>query len=159
RAAGVDWAMLAHSAYFLDPLFSSGNAHSLLTIERLARVFARHWGRPSLAEELQQYEAALLREVDFVDRLVHGCYRSVQRFDLLAAFTMYYFAGAIHSEERRRQGLAGERDEFLFSHHPTFRAALEEGYEKLLRPSLSRTEYERQVSRDIAPYNTVGLCD
>ena len=36
---------------------------------------------------------------------------------------MYYFTGAIRSEERRRQGLAGERDEFLFSHHPEFRAA------------------------------------
>src|SRR5207253_5150383 len=117
---------------FLDPLFSSGTAHSLLTIERLARIFSRHWGRPSLAEELAQYEAALLREVDFVDRLVHGCYRSFRRFDLLAAFTMYYFAGAIRSEECRRQGVAGERDEFLFSHHPGFRAAFERGYERLL---------------------------
>ena len=32
RMAGEDWAMLAHAGYFLDALFSSGNAHSLLTI-------------------------------------------------------------------------------------------------------------------------------
>jgi tetracycline 7-halogenase / FADH2 O2-dependent halogenase len=165
RAAGADWAMLAHAAYFLDPLFSSGNAHSLLTIERLTRIFARHWGRPTLRAELEAYEAALLREVDFVDRLVHGSYRAFRRFDLLAAFTMYYFAGAIHSEERRRAGLAGERDEFLFSHHPPFRAAFVRGYERLLElaaspPSASATrEYERQVTEDIAPYNTAGLSD
>lgn len=162
RAAGEDWALLGHAAYFLDALLSSGNAHSLLTVERLARIFARHWGRPSLREELAWYEAALLREADFVDRLVHGCYRSFGRFDLLAAFTMYYFAGAIRSEEQRRQGLAGERDEFLFSHHPPFREAVVRGHERLLElaeGSAPVREYERQVARDLAPYNTAGLCD
>jgi FADH2 O2-dependent halogenase len=164
RTAGDDWALLAHAAYFLDALFSSGNAHSLLTIERLARAFARHWGRPSLKDELAAYDAALRREVDFLDRLVHGCYRAFHRFDLLGAFTMYYFAGAIHSEERRRDGRAGERDEFLFSHHVPFRAALERGYGRLLELTGDAgagrvAEYERQVAQDIAPYNTAGLCN
>ena len=157
RMAGADWAMLAHAGYFLDALFSSGNAHSLLTIERLARILARHWGRSSMKDELAAYEASLMREVDFLDRLVHGCYQSFGRFDLLAAFTMYYFAGAIHSEERRQQGLAGERDEFLFSHDPAFRAAFERGHEQLLK--LPVGEYERQVRNDIAPHNSAGLCD
>jgi FADH2 O2-dependent halogenase len=156
--AGDDWAMLAHAAYFLDALFSSGNAHSLLTIERLARILAGHWGRSSLKTELAAYESALLREVDFLDRLVHGCYRTFGRFDLLAAFTMYYFAGAIHSEERRQKGLAGERDEFLFSHHPPFRQAFVRGYEQLLTAPPA-AEYGRQVAHDIAPYNTAGLCN
>jgi FADH2 O2-dependent halogenase len=162
RMAGENWAMLAHAAYFLDPLFSSGNAHSLLTIERLTRIFARHWGRSSLKDELAAYETALLREVDFVDRLVHGCYRAFGRFDLMAAFTMYYFAGAIHSEERRRAGFAGERDEFLFSHDSRFREAFGRGYERLLnavRLDSPVAEYERQVARDVAPINTAGLCD
>jgi FADH2 O2-dependent halogenase len=164
RVAGDDWAMLAHAAYFLDPLFSSGNAHSLLTIERLARTFAGHWGRSSLKGELAAYESALLREVDFLDRLVHGCYRIFGRFDLLGAFTMYYFAGAIHSEERRQKGLAGERDEFLFSHHAPFRDAFFRGYERLPEAAraaraTSAAEYEREVAKDISPINTAGLCD
>jgi FADH2 O2-dependent halogenase len=96
---------------------------------------------------------------------VHGCYRSFGRFDLLVSFTMYYFAGAIHSEERRRQGLADERDEFLFSHHRAFREAFERGYERLVSltmPALAHSageEFERQVQQDIAPYNSTGLCD
>jgi FADH2 O2-dependent halogenase len=159
RAAGDNWAMLAHAAYFLDPLFSSGNVHSLLTVERLTRILARHWGRSSLKAELAEYEAALFREVDFIDRLVHGCYRSFGRFDLMAAFTMYYFAGAIYLEERRRAGQAGERDEFLFSHDPRFRAAFTRGYKRLLEPDCQPSEYERQVARDIAPINTTGLCE
>jgi FADH2 O2-dependent halogenase len=164
RVAGSDWAMLAHAAYFLDALFSSGNAHSLLSIERLGRILARHWGKSSLQEELAEYEAALLREVDFVDRLVHGSYQAFGSFDLMAAYSMYYFAGAIRSEERRQQGVAGERDEFLFSHHAPFRTAFERGYERLLElasvtdPAAIRA-YERQVGQDIAPYNTAGLCD
>jgi FADH2 O2-dependent halogenase len=157
--------MLAHAAYFLDALFSSGNAHSLLTIERLTRILAEHWGRPSLAAELALYEAALLREVEFLDRLVHGCYRAFRDFRLLEPFTMYYFAGAITSEERRRAGLAGARDEFLYSHEPAFRAAFFRGYDRLLELTAAGAsptavaEYQRQVARDIAPYNTAGLCD
>jgi FADH2 O2-dependent halogenase len=164
-AAGADWAMLAHAAYFFDALFSSGNAHTLLTIERLAKIFERSSGSPQLAGELAEYDARLRREMDFLDLLIHGCYRAFRRFDLLAPFTMYYFAGAIFSEERRRQGLAGERDEVLFSHDPGFREAFLAGYERLLtltncQPEQSTAaEFERRVARDIAPYNTAGLCD
>jgi len=164
-AAGDDWVMLAHAAYFLDPLLSSGNAHTLLTIQRLGRIFSRHWGGPSLKVELAEYDAALQREIDFVDRLVHGCYRSFRRFELLAPFTMYYFAGAIRAEERRRAILSSDRDEFLSSHEPDFRAVVERGYGRLLELSaaeqaaLSATEFERSVALDIAPYNTAGLCD
>jgi tetracycline 7-halogenase / FADH2 O2-dependent halogenase len=165
RAAGANWAMLAHAAYFIDALYSSGNAHSLLTIERLARILAQHWGRASLSETLAEYEAKLFREVDFVDCLVHGSYRSFRHFDFMASFSMYYFAGAIFSEERRRAGKASPADEFLYSHEPGFRTAFEDGYERLIRlcagkPSaLDSHQYQVQVSRGIAPYNTAGLCD
>ena len=166
QVAGADWAMLPHSAYFIDPLLSSGIAHTLLGIERLARIFERHWERPSFYEQWPEYEATLQREIDFVDQLVHGCYRAFDHFALLAVFTMYYFAGAIYSETRRRQGNASPQDEFLFSHHAPFRAAVSQGYQKLLHLSKNQslatdalTAYRRQVAADIAPYNLAGLCD
>jgi len=165
RAAGKNWAMLAHAAYFIDALYSSGNAHSLLTIERLGRILAECWGRASLPNALCEYEATLFREIDFVDRLVHGSYHSFRHFDVMAAFSMYYFAGAIFSEERRRQGRAQPTDEFLFSHEPAFRTAFESGYDRLLQltahspDAAASAEFALQVSRDIVPYNTVGLCD
>ncbi len=124
RAVGPGWALLPHAAYFLDPLFSGGNAHTLLGVERLGHLFREHWGRPSFDAGLADYERALFREVAFLDRLIHGSYQAFGRFGLLAAYTMYYFAAAIHSEGRRRRGEAGPGDEFLFSHHPPFRAAL-----------------------------------
>ena len=124
RAVGPGWALLPHAAYFLDPLFSGGNAHTLLGVERLGRLFREHWGWPSLDAGLADYERTLFREVAFLDRLIHGSYRAFGRFGLLAAYTMYYFAGAIHSEGRRRRCEAGPGDEFLFSHDAPFRAAL-----------------------------------
>jgi FADH2 O2-dependent halogenase len=165
RAAGANWAMLAHAAYFIDALYSSGNAHSLITIERLGRILAQHWGRCSMSEALAEYEAAMFREVDFVDRLVHGSYRSFRHFDLMASFSMYYFAGAIFSEERRRAGKASPTDEFLYSHDPGFRAAFDNGYERLLPLCEGPTsggaanEYLLRVRQGIVPYNTAGLCD
>ena len=164
RAAGPGSALLPHAAYFLDPLFSGGNAHTLLGIERLGRLFREHWGRPSQGPGLAEYERTLFREVEFLDRLIHGSYQAFGRFGLLAAYTMYYFAGAIHSEGRRRRGGAGPGDEFLFSHDPHFRAALWRAHEelgRLVREPAGRGELEfaRQVARDVAAFNPAGLCD
>jgi FADH2 O2-dependent halogenase len=164
RAVGPGWALLPHAAYFLDPLFSAGNAHTLLGVERLGRLFKEHWGRPSLAAGLAEYQRMLFREVAFLDRLIHGCYLAFGRFGLLATYTMYYFAAAIHSEDRRRQGEAGPGDEFLFSHDPAFRAALWRAHAALTRlvrePSgRGEAEFLRQAACDIAGFNRTGLCD
>jgi FADH2 O2-dependent halogenase len=157
RAAGDGWAMLAHAAYFLDPLFSGGNAHTLLTIERLGSIFRDHWGRPSLRRELDRYGRHLLREVNLLDRLIDGCYRCFTRFDLLGAYVMNYFAAAIHCEHRRRAGTAGPDSGFLFADSPWFRAAVRRHYSLLA--AATPEELHRVVARDLSPINVTGLCD
>jgi FADH2 O2-dependent halogenase len=162
QTAGPGWALLASSAYTLDALYSTGNGHTLLTLQRLLRLLERGWGS-DLSAELARYDRALLREAAFLDALVHGSYEAFAHFDLLAAFTMYYFAGAISSEERRMQGKAGPGEEFLSSHISEFRERFERAYRALL--DLARQEspdaaaFARQVAADIAPWNGVGLCD
>jgi FADH2 O2-dependent halogenase len=154
--------MLASSAYSLDALFSTGNAHALLSLQRLLRILERGWGR-DLTADLAAYDRTLQRERDFLDMLVHGSYEAFGHFDLLAAFTMYYFAGAISSEERRMQGKARPDEEFLSSHIREFRARFERGYRLLVemcgQESPDVRGFERQVAADIKPWNTVGLCD
>ncbi len=164
RATGDGWALLSHAAYFLDALFSGGNSHSLVTIQRLARILEQHWGKTTLVEQLANYETRLLREADFLDRLIHGCYRAFGRFDLFTSYVMYYFAGAIQSETRRRQRLTVPEEGFLFSHHPGFQAAVCASHETLLQlaasPQFEQTQtFAEQVARDIAAYNPAGLCD
>jgi len=108
----------------------------------------------------------LQREVDLLDRLIHGCYRAFGRFELMGPYTMYYFTGAHQSETRRRQGKAEPGDGFLFAHHAPFRSALSRGYEALLEltagpfvASDAADAFQARVAQDIAPYNNAGFCD
>ncbi len=158
--------MLPHSAYFIDPLLSTGNAHSLLGLERLALGLEEHWGRPSLKDSLIGYQDALRREIEFIDRLVHGCHSVWSHFELLTACMMYYFAGATYSEARRRAGEDERDDEFLLSHDAALRSAVEQGCAAAQRlgeagvPSAADiAAFAGRVSADIEPYNLAGLCD
>ena len=164
--AGKNWVILPHTAYFIDPLLSTGIARTLLGIERLARIFEAHWGRSSMASQLRNYHTILQREVGFVDQLVHGLQRSFRHFDLFVAYSMYYFAGATFSEHRFSKGIASYQDEFLFSHHVPFRTAVSRGYKTLLElskrqhiPSDLTTAFAKRVAEDIKGYNIAGLCD
>jgi FADH2 O2-dependent halogenase len=186
RAAGADWVMLPHAAYFFDPLFSAGNAHTLLGIQRLARILERANDRDSLAEQLAEYERKLFREITFLDWLIHGCYCTFGRFELLSAYVMYYFAGAIQNEMHIRSGATGADAGFLFSEHEPFRAAVKRSYDALIQvgpgpegappcgPGPARhagptgeafappgfaSDLQRQVASDIATYNPAGFCD
>jgi FADH2 O2-dependent halogenase len=157
---GPDWAMLSHAAYFLDPFFSGGIAHSLLSIERLADILENHWDRPSLPEQLQRYQAALLREVDFLDLLIHGCYQTFGRFPLFAAYSMYYFAAAILNETRRRAGEAGPWSGFLSADWPGLHEAVRRTHDELPRLTVADTQgLQERVVRDINSINPAGLCD
>jgi len=157
RVAGENWVMLAHAAYFLDPLFSGGNAHTMATIERLGRIMRDHWRRPSLANEMRTYGRELLREVNLLDRLVHGCYRCFGRFELLSSYIMNYFAAAIHCEHRRRAGKANAGSGFLFADSPQFRSTVRTHYNLL--PGARADDLQEIVARDLAPINIAGLCD
>ena len=166
RVAGEDWAMLPHTAYFVDPLLSTGNAHSLLGVERLALALEEHWGRQSLKDTLIRYQDAMQREIEFIDRLVHGCHSVWSHFELLTACMMYYFAGATYSEARRRAGEDERDDEFLLSHDAALRSAVEKGCAEAQRlgeagvPSAADiAAFAGRVSADIEPYNIAGLCD
>jgi FADH2 O2-dependent halogenase len=160
RVVGPDWAMLAHAAYFLDPFFSGGNAHSLLTIERLAEIIERHWQQPAFSDQMAHYERNLLAEVDFLDLLIHGCYETFGRFPLFAAYSMYYFAAAILSETRRRAGEAGPWDGFLSRDWGRLHASVRRTHDELRHwPEAAAVDLYRRVADDIADFNFAGLCD
>ncbi len=160
KVVGPNWALVSSAAYSLDAMFSTGNAHAMLSIRRLARIIERHLDRPGLANELARYERTIQREIDFLDHLVHGCYLSFKWFPLLAAWTMYYFTGAIAAEHRRRNGEPEDGEEILSSHIPSYRERVFRGYDELARingaggPTKEQIrDFEEQVARDIAPWN------
>ena len=159
RIVGSNWAALPHTAGFIDPLHSTGIAHSMCGVERLAAILQQNWQRPTLPEALVGYEASVLRELDFIDQLVAACYRGLTRFPLLVACSMLYFAAATTYEESRAAGDQGL--DFLCANNPELRAIVTH-----LIARLSKVESAADVEAfvdDLAvairPFNTVGLCN
>lgn len=163
---GPNWAMLPLAAYTLDALHSSGNAHTLYGIERLASIFERRLGRDEFSAALQEHDRILQSEIDLVDQIVHGCYRGFVDFGLFSSMAMFYFAGAHNSEDLRRRRLARPGSAFLLADNRAFRAAVDRCYDEVLAltstgsrgPREVRAFYEL-VKRSIAPFNIAGLCD
>ena len=165
-SAGNDWGLLPAAAYFIDPLLSPGNAHTLYGVERLARALSVGLGAPDLAEALKAYDDSLQNEVDLLDMLIHGCQAAFCNFELMTAFSLYYFTGAIWSEVRREEGKAGPDDGFLNAHDERFRGLVQAAYGELIRlvgagaPSAKAVSaFTARVRKDIQPYDLAGLGD
>jgi len=173
-AAGPRWAALPHTFAFVDPLFSTGIAWSLLGVERLARAFeaaaSKGRGRLPPASVFTRYASLLAREADQVDRLIHGAYLALGDFDLFASHAMLYFAAVSYAEARQRL-IAGDDDAwtgFLGVDDPSLSDVFGDSVSRLRRlthggqrraRAAERQEYLRWVAGAIAPRNIAGLAD
>lgn len=153
NVAGEDWALLPSTAGFVDPLHSTGIAHTLSGIERLAAVLTQQAPGKARAEALGSYGEQVVRELQWIDRLVSGCCECLSDFRKFAAFSMCYFAAATTYERRR---LAGESDTaFLCADDQ----ALVEAVGGLARTiaDQSSAEFESACQAALSPFNHVGL--
>jgi tetracycline 7-halogenase / FADH2 O2-dependent halogenase len=165
RAAGPRWALLPHTFAFVDPLFSTGIAWSLLAVERLADAFVRSRRRGALpAADAARYDALLAREGDQIDRVVAGAYLAMRDFELFAAQTMLYF-GVVSYAEAKQRLVGGDG-------WTPFLGALDPAAEDLYRGALTRLRrmgtrltardrdgFLRLVRDGIEPWNIAGLLD
>ncbi|MEL6545452.1 MAG: tryptophan 7-halogenase, partial [Myxococcota bacterium] len=160
RATGDRWALLPHAAGFVDPLHSTGIAHTLLSVERLVEAL-RERG-PRRATLLQGYDDALRRERALVDVLVHGSYASFHSFPVFSSFAMLYFAAAHFSEQQRRAGLPTG---FLNADDSRFVSVVHSHHQALLAAGVQARSHEfglrfsESVAQSIAPWNLAGLAD
>ncbi len=155
-AAGPDWALLPHTAGFIDPLNSTGIAHTLCGIERLARAFERDWKRESFAGELAKYAETVSRETEFIDLLIAGCYETFRDFQLFVTYSMLYFAMVTSFEHRRAMGLQPIETAFLGADQPErwrithdIHARLHELVERPVDRTVRRS-FAKHVCREIA---------
>lgn len=161
RCCGPNWALLPHAAYALDALFSIGNGHTLLGIERLAKTLEAHWNRDSLLAALQLDAETLRQEIRFNDALIRACYRSFRSFRLFAATSMLYFAGA-HAAELARSSVESQRAcRFLSSHVLPFARAVHEAAQRVdaAYEEAEIRDYEAWIREAIAPINFGGFAD
>ena len=153
-AADDSWVLLPHSFAFIDPLHSTGIAHTIYCIEQLSDVFAR--GVP--ADALASYSRDLQRDFLVIDQLVHGCYVARHDFSLFADYSMLYFAAATMFE---RQRLAGEQPSFLCAGDKHFTAFVAEAHQRLCQSVQlgQRDDFSSWLKEAIEPFNFVGLMD
>ncbi len=171
QIAGTDWAMLPHTAGFVDPLHSTGIAHSLAGVERLAAILLAR--KPATDNEpssplLQNYASTIQKELTLIDQLVVGCYDAIaeRSFRKFAAFTMCYFAAATTWEDRRINNessstpenvshLTLHRPALLCADVPDFRAAMINLRDRLSHET--EASFENLCQETLAPFNHVGL--
>jgi tetracycline 7-halogenase / FADH2 O2-dependent halogenase len=158
------WIALNHTAGFIDPLHSTGIAHTLTGVERLLDIFCNIDDRDdNIDQHLSLHQSSLSDEFYLIDLLVAGCYLARDYFDLFHAFTMVYFACTVSYEQSRLKGMIPET--YLNSGDPAIRKLVEESWQdlsELIDQEPGQVEIDSYVERArkrIQPFNTVGLLD
>lgn len=167
-AAEQGWALLPGTHGFIDAFFSTGIAHSMVGIERLAAAFEVRGDRPEFLRRMHEHVELTARELRLIDRIVAACHATFGRHpDLLASVSMLYFAAATTWEQRRARGET--RKALLLADDPTF-VDVVDGCANDLRGLLTARpsapddasavrHFAESIASRIAPFNTVGLCD
>lgn len=162
RSAGERWIALPHTAGFVDPLFSTGIASSLLGVERLARLFETEGrGGPSAAftSGVRRYRELLDCELTLVDHLVAGAYAARTRPDAFHAHALAYFALVSHAESCQR---LDPRDDdcwrgFLTADDPAAVHLVSTSSRRLRGDSLDIDDYQGWIQASIARWDVAGL--
>ncbi|QDU15474.1 putative oxidoreductase [Gimesia maris] len=162
QCAGNDWALLPHTAGFIDPLHSTGIAQTLCGIERLVSVLEQHWKTDSRGDQLADYSKSLQIERSLIDGLVACCYRSRFDFNLFTASTLFYFAAATSFEHQRSQ--EQKQPLFLCADDSEFVRTVDRWLQLVSdweqQPRFAKAEIRQaveQAERMLAPWNRVGL--
>lgn len=176
QAAGPTWAALPAAAGFIDPLHSTGIAHTLFAVRRLAAIWQPgkdggllRWQRETPVPVWQKYSDALLDELRHIDLLVEGCYRALPSFRLWSDWCMIYFAAVTAAESQLPQASVTAPDGFSHSFLRAddtalrgmireARCALEECQQAGATPEAC-LRFERRLAQWLRPWNHCGLLD
>jgi FADH2 O2-dependent halogenase len=141
--------MMPTTACTIDPLHSTGIAHGLAGVQRIANIVLGD-------QDGDQYDASVWQEARLLDRLVSTAYQAMHDFPRFTAACMLYFAAAIACEERI---LAGESPTHLWNADDDRFVTVVNTCCDLLNGENSTAAAIDQVRREIQPWNSTGLMD
>ncbi len=158
RAVGDGWVQLPTAYGFVDPLHSSGIAHALSGVQRVAEMLVADGSVDRCtSSRWVEYDRQLRSEIEWIDLLVGGCYKALPKFENFCAFAAWYFVSAIQFERVMASDPARWRDGFLSGENAALRAAVERSYDRISVPGgpvgIDSTR------REIAVWNDVGLLE
>lgn len=160
RAAGRRWFLLPHTFAFIDPMFSTGMAWSLLAVERLCDLLATaDPGQPPV--DGRAYDRLLQGEADQLTRLIAAARLAADDFELFKHITFLYFATVSRAELRQRlveaqpgdppacwEGFLGASDERLVTLFEDVRERLAKGQRETL---------STRIRQALVPFDAIGL--
>ncbi len=152
------WAMLPGTAGIVDPLHSTGIAHGLYGVLRLADILLQAEQPHALRAALANYSEQVVAEVQWIDRVLSCCYAGLNdSFEVFGAMCSLYFIAAIHSE-RQLHGDGRCTEGFLLKDSQPLQRVVEQA-EQRLRAGESGAMLVPWLKAAIAPWNDVGLLD
>ncbi|MFN9592718.1 MAG: NAD(P)/FAD-dependent oxidoreductase [Pirellulaceae bacterium] len=165
KAAGPGWFSLPLAYGFVDPLHSSGIAHALSGVVRVAEAITGD--SKELPERIERYNRELRREVEWIDLLVACCYEVQPCFERFRAAASLYFVAAIAFEQQLARDPAHWPLGFLQSDDIRMKQVATEIYNSLQEEKkasdfndLKRaSDWSAFVADQIKPWDPVGLLD
>lgn len=159
RAVGEGWVMLPTAYGFVDPLHSTGIAHALSGVLRVAELLDQDGTVDrATSDRWSHYDCQLRQELQWLDLLVGGCYAALPAFDAFCAYASWYFVAAIAFEQTMALDPSFWPEGYMQSGSDAMKTRALATY-----PTKEST-YSRDSSigliRDaIKPWNRVGLLD
>lgn len=155
EAAGEDWMLLPSTAGIIDPLHSTGIAHSLWGVRQVARILL---DRPD-AISRPNYSDSTISEVRLIDRLVSSAYESQRHgFDLFCGASCLYFICAILCETQMAAGRQ-LHDGFLCWRNNEIQEVVNWFSDQVSSESVDSPILLNELRRRIEPWNPAGLLD
>ena len=158
RAVGDGWVQLPTAYGFVDPLHSTGIAHALSGVLRIADMLVKDGAVDSCTSpRWTEYDRQLRSEIEWIDTLVGGCFRSLPSFSKFTAFAAWYFVSTIQFERVMARDPSRWTDGYLTSGNMRLRQKVEESYTQLSHQSEAVTV--DFIRSGIQEWNDVGLLE
>ena len=154
RGSGDGWLALPFSIGFIDPLHSTGIAHTLHAVETIGRIFSK--GLPS-ENDLHVYSEETLRELNFIDTLVSTAYSARNRPGMFIAAVMLYFVATINAE--RTAADAGFLSANVDSLRESVSGACREVKAAVRNPAADTEKVVEEIAESVRDLDQVGLFD
>ena len=156
RAVGDGWIQLPTAYGFVDPLHSTGIAHALSGVLRIAELLVADGSVDSSdSARWLTYDNQLRREIEWIDLLVGGCYRALPSFPTFCAFAAWYFVAAIQFERVMAHDPSRWSNGYLSCEINLMQERTLQSYCQLLNQN--EDSNIESIRRAIAPWNDVGL--
>jgi len=157
EASGPGWAMLPTTAGFVDPLHSTGIAHGVHGVARVADLLLtdHHDGPQWLA-----YGRDVVDEVCWIDQLVSVASATMTEPQLFNASCMLFFLATIRFEQQATAGTPPQRLGFLAADDRSLRTALSGQRQRLLEAAAGAAPVDTTIAElheALAAWDTAGL--